>query len=220
MEAARLAYAVRDHYRHRPGYMDICHTRLIGEDYIDQLAQRISIDKRADMASVPRRSLAPQTDTIYLSMVDKDGLSVSFINSLFSDFGSGIVAPESGVLLHCRGRSFKAQPGFANSIAGGKRPMHTIIPAVALKNGAPWLSFGVMGGQYQACGHAHLLTNIIDYGMDVQAAIDFPRMFFDLETHALQAERLVPPSTLDGLKALGHTVVPADRARSAAVRRS
>ncbi|XYK78921.1 MAG: gamma-glutamyltransferase [Labrenzia sp.] len=210
MEAARLAYAVRDHYVTDPGYMDICHTRLIGEDYIDQLAQRISIDKR--QTDIAETSLAPQTDTIYLSIVDKDGLSVSFINSLFSDFGSGIVAPESGVLLHCRGRSFKAQPGFANSIAGGKRPLHTIIPAVALKNGAPWLSFGVMGGHYQACGHAHLLTNVIDYGMDVQAAIDFPRMFFDLETHALQAERLVPPSTIEGLKALGHTVVPAQGA--------
>lgn len=207
MEAARLAYAVRDHFVTDPGYMDVCHTRLIGEDYIDQLAQMISASNRLE--SIPQTSLVPQTDTVYLSIVDKDGLAVSFINSLFSDFGSGIIGQESGVLLHCRGKSFKAQPGFANSIDGGKRPMHTIIPAMALKDGAPWLSFGVMGGHYQACGHAHLLTNIIDYGMDVQAAIDFPRMFFDLDTHALQAERLVPPSTLDGLKALGHAVVPA-----------
>ena len=80
---------------------------------------------------------------------------------------------------------------------------------MGLKDGAPWLSFGVMGGHYQACGHANLLTNIIDYGMDVQAAIDFPRMFFNLENHALQAERLVPSSTLDGLRTLGHEVVAA-----------
>ena len=72
------------------------------------------------------------------------------------------------------------------------------------------MSFGVMGGHYQACGHAHVLTNIIDYGMDVQAAIDFPRMFFDMAIHELQAERLVPPSTLDGLRALGHSVVTAN----------
>lgn len=210
METARLAYAVRDKFVTDPGYMDVCHTRLIGDDYIDQLAKQISPGRR--MASIPSGSLAPQTDTVYVSVVDRDGLAVSFINSLFSDFGSGIVAPESGVLLHSRGKSFKAQAGFANTIDGGKRPMHTIIPAMALKNGDPWLSFGVMGGHYQACGHAHVLTNIIDYGMDVQAAIDFPRMFFDLDTHALQAERLVPPSTVQGLKALGHDVVAASGA--------
>ncbi|WP_209017559.1 gamma-glutamyltransferase [Roseibium aggregatum] len=207
MEAARIAYAVREKFVTDPGHMDVCHTRLIGGDYLDKLAGLVSLDKR--METVPQAMLAPQTDTVYLSVVDKDGLAVSFINSLFSDFGSGIVAPESGVLLHCRGKSFKAKPGFANSIDGGKRPMHTIIPAMVLKGGAPWLSFGVMGGHYQACGHAHLLTNIIDYGMDVQAAIDFPRMFFDLSSHALEAEKLIPASTVEGLEALGHKVARA-----------
>jgi gamma-glutamyltranspeptidase / glutathione hydrolase len=208
MEAARIAYTVRDKFVTDPGYMDVCHSGLIGDDYISELAKQISVDKRMD--AMPEASLAPQTDTVYLTVVDKDGLAVSFINSLFSDFGSGIIAPESGVLLHCRGKSFKAEAGHANSIDGGKRPMHTIIPAMVLKDGVPWLSFGVMGGQYQACGHAHLLTNIIDYGMDVQAAIDFPRMFFDLNSHHLQAEKLIPSSTIDGLRALGHTVDRAD----------
>lgn len=207
MEAARIAYAVRDRFITDPGHMDACHTRLIAGDYIEELAGRVSLDAR--MASVPESALAPQTDTVYLSVVDKDGLAVSFINSLFSDFGSGIVAAESGVLLHCRGKSFKAAPGHANSIDGGKRPMHTIIPAMVLKNGAPFLSFGVMGGHYQACGHAHVLTNIVDYGMDVQAAIDFPRMFFDLQSHDLEAEKLIPASTIEGLTALGHKVLPA-----------
>lgn len=206
MEASRIAYAVRDKFVTDPGYMDVCHSRLIGEDYIAELAKQVSVEKRAEVT--PDTTLAPQTDTVYLTVVDKDGLAVSFINSLFSDFGSGIVAPESGVLLHCRGMSFKAEAGHANSIDGGKRPLHTIIPAMVLKDGAPWLSFGVMGGQYQACGHAHLMTNIIDYGMDVQAAIDFPRMFFDLDSHTLQAEKLIPPSTIEGLRALGHEVEP------------
>ncbi|MEO9526469.1 gamma-glutamyltransferase [Roseibium sp.] len=208
MEAARLAYAVRDRFVTDPGHMDVCHSHLIGSAYLDRLAAQVSPEKR--LAAIPQSGLAPQTDTVYLSVVDKDGLAVSFINSLFTDFGSGIVAPESGVLLHSRGKSFRAAPGHPNSIDGGKRPMHTIIPAMMLKDGAPYLSFGVMGGQYQACGHAHLLTNIVDYGMDVQAAIDFPRMFFDMDSHDLQAERLVPASTLDGLRALGHKVVPAD----------
>jgi len=207
MEAARIAYAVRDNFVTDPGYMDVCHSRLIGEDYISRLASQVSAGKR--MASIPASALAPQTDTVYLTVVDRDGLSVSFINSLFSDFGSGIVAPDSGVLLHCRGKSFRVEPGHANSIDGGKRPLHTIIPAMALKDGAPFLSFGVMGGHYQACGHAHLLTNIIDYGMDVQAAIDFPRMFFDIASHELQAENLVPAATIKGLETLGHRVVRA-----------
>ncbi len=206
MEAARIAYAVRDKFVTDPGYMDVCHSYLIGEDYLERLAQQVSPAKR--MTSVPDVALPPQTDTVYLSVVDREGRAVSFINSLFSDFGSGIIAPDTGVLLHCRGKSFKTAPGFANTIDGGKRPMHTIIPAMALKGGAPWLSFGVMGGQYQACGHAHVLTNIIDYGMDVQAAIDFPRMFFDMASHDLQAERLVPGSTIDGLQELGHKVAP------------
>lgn len=204
MEATRLGYAVRDRFVTDPGHMDICHTHLIAEGYLDQLASMISPTGR--MSKIPGTSLAPQTDTIYLSIVDKDGLSVSFINSLFNEFGSGIVAPKSGILLHNRGLAFKALPGHANTIAPGKRPMHTIIPAMALKGGAPWLCFGVMGGHYQAAGHAHLLTNIIDYGMDVQAAIDFPRMFFDMESHVLEAEKLIPMSTIDGLKALGHDV--------------
>ncbi len=204
MEAARIGYAVRDKFVTDPGYMEICHSNLIAEDYLDQLAKMIDPQRR--IAKLPGSSLAPQTDTIYLTVVDKDGLSVSFINSVFNAFGSGILAAESGVLLHNRGFVFKAKPGHANTIAGGKRPMHTIIPAMGLKDGAPWLSFGVMGGHYQACGHAHLISNIVDYGMDVQMAIDFPRMFFDMKTHALEAEKMIPQATLDGLLSRGHEV--------------
>ncbi|WP_417671234.1 gamma-glutamyltransferase [Roseibium sp.] len=210
MEAARIAYGVRDKFVTDPGYMDVCHSSLIAEDYIEQLAAMVHPHQK--LAEIPGTSLAPQTDTIYLTVVDKNGLSVSFINSIFNAFGSGILAPKSGVLLHNRGAVFKAKPGHANTIAGGKRPMHTIIPAMGLKDGAPWLSFGVMGGHYQACGHAHLISNIVDYGMDVQMAIDFPRMFFDLDTHALEAEKMIPQATVDGLIARGHEV---KRAKSA-----
>ncbi|GGB39435.1 gamma-glutamyltransferase [Roseibium aquae] len=202
MEAARIAYTVRDQFVTDPGFMDICHTSLVTDAYIDRLAGMIAIDRR--LADIPGSSLPPQTDTVYLTVVDKDGLSVSFINSLFNEFGSGITTPKSGILLHNRGYVFTPEPGKAQSISGGKRPLHTIIPAMALKDGAPWLSFGVMGGHYQACGHAHLLTNIIDYGMDVQAAIDAPRMFFDVETHALNIESTVPARTVDSLRYRGH----------------
>lgn len=204
MEAAKIAYAVRDKFVTDPGHMDVCHTRLITSDYLDELAKMIDVD-RCNTA-IPAPVSAPQTDTIYLSVVDKDGLAVSFINSLFAGFGSGILAPESGVLLHNRGLSFKVEPGHANTIAGGKRPMHTIIPAMGLKDGHPWLSFGVMGGHYQACGHAHVISNLLDFGMDVQQAIDFPRMFFDIKTHVLEAESSIPAATIEGLKARGHEV--------------
>ena len=207
LEAARIAYGMRDQFVTDPNFMDVSHASLIDPGYIDRLAAMVNLDTRID--DIPQSALTPQTDTVYLTVVDKDGLTVSLINSIFDDFGSAIVTPDSGVLLHSRGRSFNAKAGHANSIDGGKRPLHTIIPAMALKDGMPWLSFGVMGGQYQACGHAHVLTNIIDYGMDVQAAIDFPRMFMDLGTHALQAEETIPLATLNGLVARGHKVAPA-----------
>ena len=204
MEAARIAYSVRDQFITDPGHMDICHTSLIADDYLDRLAELIDPDSKIN--SLKPSKLAPQTDTIYLSVVDEDGLSVSFINSIFNAFGSGILAAESGVLLHNRGLVFDAKPGQVNSVCGGKRPLHTIIPAMGLLDGAPWLCFGVMGGHYQACGHAHLISNIVDYGMDVQMAIDFPRMFFDLNTHELEAEKLVPQLAVDGLSDRGHSV--------------
>jgi len=207
MEAARIAYAVRDRFVADPGHMDVCHTKLISTDYLDQLAARLDPTRRN--IDLPVSALMPQTDTVYLTVVDRDGLAISFINSIFKEFGSGIVAPKSGVLLHNRGSSFRVEAGHPNTIEGGKRPMHTILPAFGLKNGTPWLAFGVMGGHYQACGHAHLLTNIIDHGMDVQQAIDCPRLFFDDAFRTLQAEAHIPEATVEVLRAKGHDVARA-----------
>ncbi|MCY1706604.1 gamma-glutamyltransferase [Pannonibacter sp. SL95] len=207
MEAARLAYAMRNRFIADPGHMDVCHSALISPEALDQLAAQISPDKRNDAIAVP--SLAPQTDTVYISVVDKDGLAVSFINSIFKEFGSGVLAPQSGVLLHNRGCSFRVEPGHPNTIEGGKRPMHTILPAFGLKDGAPWMSFGVMGGHYQPCGHVHVLTNMIDHGMDVQEAIDAPRLFLDDTFTKLQVESGIPEAAVAGLAARGHDVVRA-----------
>ncbi|NBN80319.1 gamma-glutamyltransferase [Microvirga tunisiensis] len=207
IEAARLAYAMRNRFIADPGHMDVCHTDLIRPETLDRLAAQMSPDKRNPAIQVPES--LPQTDTVYLSVVDKDGLAVSFINSIFKEFGSGITAPKSGVLLHNRGCSFRVQPGHSNTIEGGKRPMHTILPAFALKDGAPWLCFGVMGGHYQPCGHVHVLTNMIDHGMDVQEAIDAPRLFLDDTFTRLQVESGIPEKTAAGLAARGHDVVRA-----------
>ncbi|WP_186399865.1 gamma-glutamyltransferase [Stappia sp. P2PMeth1] len=204
LEAGRLAYSVRDLFLADPDHMRHGPDAFLSSDYLDKLAARISPTTR--ISEIPPALLGPSSDTIYLTVVDREGMAVSFINSVYKSFGSGICAPKSGVMLQNRGACFRLEPGHPNCIDGGKRPLHTIIPAMALKDGRPYLSFGVMGGGYQPCGHAHVLSNIVDFGMDPQEAIDAPRMFFDETTHVLQAERHVPHETLVGLRDLGHQV--------------
>ena len=146
-------------------------------------------------------------DTVYLTVVDGEANAVSLINSLFHGFGSGLCAP-GGVMLQNRGASFRIDPDHPNAIAGGKRPMHTIIPGMLGQGGSATMPFGVMGGHYQACGHAHFLTNMIDHGMDPQAALDCPRAFhFE---GALTLETGVPEETARRLAAWGHAVQRAD----------
>ena len=143
-------------------------------------------------------------DTIYLSCVDAEGTAISFINSLFSGFGSAIMAPESGVMLQNRGRSFRLEEGHVNVIAPRKRPMHTIIPGMVFKDGQAVAPFGVMGGQYQSTGHANFLSNVLDLGMDIQEAMDAPRSF--ALAGKLQVENTFAPATLAALEAKGHVL--------------
>ena len=137
-------------------------------------------------------------------MVDNDRNTCSFINSLYFAFGSGLTAPESGVVLQNRGAGFRVEPGHPNNVEGRKRPMHTIIPGMCMKDGKVINSYGVMGGGYQPVGHTHVLTNMIDYGMDPQEALDCARVFH--VAGKLDVERGVPKPVMDGLAALGHEV--------------
>ena len=202
MEAARLAYAARDAFIADPDKADVPLAHMLSGALADSLAARIDPGRRTpDLGRIPP---PPSADTVYLAVVDRDGMAVSFINSLYKSFGSTIVTERTGIVLHNRGACFSLAPGHPNRIAPGKRPMHTIIPAMALEDGAPALVFGVMGGAYQPVGHAHVLANMRVHGMDPQEALDCPRMFF--EGDRLHAETGVPEPVLEELRAMGHDV--------------
>lgn len=202
MEAARLAYAMRDAFVADPEMANVPVTHMLSDAVIDDLVRRVDRKRhRRDLGPMPQ---PVGSDTVYFSVVDSSGMAVSFINSLFSAFGSGIVARKSGVTLHNRGQGFVLDPTHRNVIAPGKRPMHTLVPALATRDGKPWLSFGVMGAAFQPMGHVYVMTNMLDYGMDPQAALDFPRVFF--EGDELQLETSVPANVGSWLKEAGHTV--------------
>ena len=203
LEAARLAYAVRDTHIADPAAMRVSPLDLLDKNFAAKLAARID---RATRVPLPRAP-SPGDDTVYLTVVDRDRMAVSLINTLYSTFGVGICTEKTGIMLTNRGACFVLDPDHPNAFGPGKRPMHTIIPALAFRDGRCELSFGVMGAHYQPMGHAQVITNMVDYGMDVQAAIDAPRAFFLGDSAVV--ERGLPEATVDGLRARRHDVVRA-----------
>jgi gamma-glutamyltranspeptidase/glutathione hydrolase len=178
---------------------------LIDKGFAGTLANRINRSKRVKLPPAP----TPGSDTVYLTVVDRDRMAVSFINSIYSEFGSKIATEKTGVLLHSRGACFAVDPSHPNAIGPSKRPMNTIIPALGVRDGRCELAFGVMGAHYQPMGHAHLITNLVDYRMDLQAAIDSPRVFFEGEDTIV--ERGISAATIDGLEQRGHHVTVRQR---------
>jgi len=203
LEAARLGYAIRDTHIADEAHMRAPVIGLLDKEFAKRLASLIDMKKRVKLPSAP----APGNDTIYLTVVDRDRKAVSFINSLYSSFGIGICTEKSGIMLTNRGACFTLEPDHPNIFGPGKRPMHTIIPALAMRNGRCDMSFGVMGAHYQPMGHVQIILNMLDYGMDVQQAIDAPRFFFEGEK--TDVEHGTPAATIEGLKARGHDVVSA-----------
>lgn len=200
-EASKLAYDTRNRFLSDPDYM----TRL--DHMLDPataiaLAETINPERAMDMP--PPLAEQVHRDTVLITVVDGDGMAVSLIYSIFASFGSGIATPEFGILMHNRGCGFNLTPGHPNEIGPGKRPLHTILPAMRATQGSIDMAFGVMGGQYQATGHAHVMSNMIDYGMDPQEAIDAPRAFPDPWTGALRVEASLSASTLSALEGKGH----------------
>ncbi len=210
IEAARLAYRDRDAFLADPGQVDVPVKKLLSSDYL--AAQRALISDTEAMPHLPAAGeslLPPHKDTVYLCVVDKDGNACSFINSLFQGFGSGILAHRSGVMLQNRGFGFRVERGHPNCIAPRKRPMHTIIPAMVMKDGRAVMPFGVMGGHYQPMGQSWFLTNFLEYGLDIQQSIDLFRVF--PYGGKLQVENGVPADVVRRLAAMGHVPEGVDR---------
>ncbi|MBC6407441.1 MAG: gamma-glutamyltransferase family protein [Rhodobacteraceae bacterium] len=201
-EATKLAMAMRDRLVAEPD-MGAGWQQMLDPKCAAALAAQIQPDRVLPPPAAPQG--VPHSDTAFLTVVDRDRMAVSWIQSLYYGFGSGIASEKFGILLHNRGCGFSLRRGHPNAIGGAKRPMHTIIPAMARQNGRVSMAFGVMGGPYQPTGHARLLSNLCDYGMDLQAALDAPRSFAD--AGCLHLERGHDAAVMAGLRDLGHRVV-------------
>jgi len=200
-EAARAAYMMREMHIADPQHVDIDVARILAKEFAAEFATQIRMDRTLDL---PHVAPLPNPSTIYCTVVDKDRNACSFINSIAHPFGSAIVSNKTGVLLQNRGVGFRVQPDHPNCIAPGKRPLHTIIPSMVTKDRRAVMPFGVMGGQYQPVGQTHVLSNMLDFGMDVQEAIDLPRaLHYD---GIYQLEDGIPEAVAEGLRALGHKV--------------
>jgi gamma-glutamyltranspeptidase/glutathione hydrolase len=222
VEAKRIAFADRAAYLADPDAVPPAVLKmLISKEYA--AARRKEIDAAHAAAEYKAGQLAGSSaelarenedlagrdlgDTIYMTVADGQGNVVSLIQSLFDDFGSGIVAGDTGIVLHNRGALFNLRAGHPDQIAPHKRPLHTLIPGFVMKDGRPWLSFGVMGGDMQAQGHAQVLANLIDFGMNIQEAGEVSRI-----RHAganVQVDSQIAPEVRAALIERGHQIVGA-----------
>ena len=206
IEAMRMGMTDAARYVADPAVARVPVEGLLSKEYAAQRRALVRPDRSVELMAPGQPE---HRDTVYLTVVDGQGNAVSFINSLYFGFGSGLVVPGTGLCLQNRGACFSLQPGHPNALEGGKRPYHTIIPAMALRDGQLWLSFGVMGGFMQPQGHLQVVVNLVDYGLDPQAALDAPRFRVDERGGPRVAiETGVPLKTRKALAAMGHDVRP------------
>jgi gamma-glutamyltranspeptidase/glutathione hydrolase len=201
IEATKLAFADRNRYISDPAFSKVPVAELLSKEYAAKRRALINPNKALALPRPGELNLG--SDTTYFTIVDKDGNAVSFINSLFDSFGSGIVAGDTGIVLQNRGTAFSLDPDHPNHLEPGKRPFHTIIPAMVFKDNELFMSFGVMGGGIQPQGHVQVLVNIIDLGMGLQQALDAPRYRYMTGKDVLLEDE-IPASVISRLMALGH----------------
>jgi gamma-glutamyltranspeptidase/glutathione hydrolase len=218
VEAKRIAFADREAYLADPASVpaDLL-KRLISKDYAASRRKQIDPNRAADdyapmpiggrMRAGAGIDIDTTGDTVYLTAADGKGNVISLIQSLFDAFGSGIVAGDTGIVLQNRGSLFVLKPGHPDEIAPHKRPMHTLVPAMVMKDGRPWLSYGVMGGDMQPQGHVQVLLNLIEFGMNVQEAGEAPR--FRHSPAGLAVESGISPEARSGLSQRGHRLIDA-----------
>ena len=214
VEAKRIAFADRAAWLGDAVPRATCSTKLLSKEYAAQRRREIDPARAAADYKPMTLGASPQMlpeppaargDTIYLTAADKDGNVVSLIQSIYESFGAGIVAGDTGITLHNRGSLFTLAPGHPNVLAPGKRPFHTLVPAMVMKDERPWLSFGVMGGDMQPQGHVQVLLNLIDFGMNVQEAGEAAR--FRHSAAGLALESLISAEARTGLESRGHKVI-------------
>jgi len=172
LEAKKLAFADRDRYVSDPDFVDVPLEQLLSKEYAAQQRARINLQKAARSVAA---GLEKDGDTMYLCVADGEGNVVSLIQSLYFGFGSGVVGGDTGVMLHNRGAYFSLDPRHVNYLQPGKRTMHTLTPAMVLREDAPYMALGSMGGDAQPQIHVQLLTAMLDFGMNAQQAIAAPR---------------------------------------------
>jgi gamma-glutamyltranspeptidase/glutathione hydrolase len=207
IEAMRVAFADLHAHVGDPAHMRVASAQLLDRAYLRERARLID-PRRAGRHAAGQPASG---GTVYLCSADAEGRMVSFIQSNYKGFGSGVVVPGTGIALHNRGYGFVPKPGHPNQVAGGKRPLHSIIPAFLTRHGRPAMAFGVMGGNMQAQGHVQMVLRRVVEQLDPQACSDAPRWRID-DAGALTLEPTVDPAVVAGLEALGHQprVAPPD----------
>ena len=206
IEAMKLAYADVYRYNADPRSCRVPVDALISKRYARERAAQIDPEKANGEAGAGE---APGSETVYLTVVDRDGNIASWIQSIFSSFGSGITVDGMGFVLQNRGAGFVLQPDHPNVLAGGKRPFHTIIPGF-MERGELHMGFGIMGGANQPLAHAQFVSNVVDYGMNLQQAMESPRFFKGGSSGCdVAIESRVPDATLRRLAQMGHSITAA-----------
>jgi len=213
IEAKKLAYADLTKYVGDADHLTVSPAYMLSDPFIAE--RRSHIDLNHAMTATEPGPARTSSETIYLTVADRYGNMVSFINSNFDEWGSGVVVPGTGFVLHDRGLGFTLEPGLPNTVAPGKRPLHTLIPGFVTKPGGssspdgagdePYMSFGLMGGSMQAQGHAQFIINHVVFGMDVQQAMDAGR-FRHNNGLSVVVEAAITDSVMAQLRALGHEV--------------
>ncbi len=206
IEAMKLAFADLYEYVSDADTMRVRNADLLDREYLRTRSRLIDMKK----AQAPQYGVPGRGGTVYLTAADASGMMVSYIQSNYAGFGSGVVVPGTGISLQNRGYGFVLQPDHANAVGPRKRPFHTIIPAFVTQNGRPVMSYGVMGGSMQAQGHAQVMIRLADYHQNPQAASDAPRWRLDLAGD-VNIEDGVSAAVIDDLKSRGHRMIQADR---------